>query len=250
MFEPKHNQLSTETNKAFRFGKQILTIGIGSLVCFGMLGSIGVLAVVLDLDDSIREPVLLAVVVGSICTFLSLIGLYLTISYYRQRLIISASSVRLVGCFQTREVNLLEVYRAIWDTSGSITLLAQSRRLNIPLASYEGRIQIIQFLRANLPVDIQVGWEKFEWRYVPNGLSLWRRRRQLGRTHFVWLEGVFLGFCIGVCLLFREWLNRPLDCSLTVSVLLVLSVGGYLAGSYRWRKNEAAYLSLESHQPL
>ncbi len=66
MPDPIRNQTWPKGREEFRLPRQSLTLGIGTLACFGLIGILGAFAAATDLDGSFRYPVLTASAVACI----------------------------------------------------------------------------------------------------------------------------------------------------------------------------------------
>ena len=62
------------------------------------------------------------------------LGGWLIAAYFRYRLSVSADTIRVTGCFQTRQVRLAVVTRAVWKSlirGGSLVLYERDSRVTI-----------------------------------------------------------------------------------------------------------------------
>jgi hypothetical protein len=76
-------------------------------------------------------------------------------------------------------------------------------------------------------------------------LERWEKTRQMGRTRFIWLQGVLAwGVTVGVMWAVAmtavrgEWDRLPI---LLAIALVGFPIGGYFFGALMWKTSEAAY---------
>jgi hypothetical protein len=250
MSDPGPDGLRSGETKEFRLPWWHLALGVVAFVFFTAMGVVSVFVAATNRDGSFRYPVPTAIVLGFLWSSFSLGSLYLIASYVRARLFLTSRSVRVVGCFGTREADLGAVTEAVWKPGGDLVLVGLSGRVKVPLTSYRqtDRAEIVRLLRPALAGVTKDGWEGFERQRVPGGSS-WERQRSRGRRRYVWVNGVLTGLTLGSAFMLREWFKRPVDLKFFVPALAAFGVGGYFVGVYRWNANEAAFRSRGGDTP-
>jgi hypothetical protein len=159
-------------------------VGIGSTV-----------AAARNVDGSFPYPVPFAIVFGCFWSGWSLLGGALVLAYFRTRLFVSSQVVRETGCFRAREVQLPEVYRAVWKSwsrRGELELHDPAGKVLIHFGNFRAvdQVELIQFFRERLDEDFQEGWDRFESYCVPQSMAC-RQRRDRDRRQAYWLMPIF-----------------------------------------------------------
>lgn len=154
----------------YRLGNFNLAVGVAGLLEFAAFGIAGIV--------SLRPfPELLPLTVFSTVVFAAfvLLGVWLILAFYRERLFVSDSGVRHRGCIRTRTMVFAELTSARWRYSpklvGEIRIRGQSLVLRSPgrkLVVYFGgfsnsdRIELIAFFRSTIDEGLQEQWNEFE----------------------------------------------------------------------------------------
>jgi hypothetical protein len=168
--------------REYRLPRSYLWLGLLATPFFFGMGAFSTIAALLNVDGSFRYPLPTALIFGSFWSIWTLLGVYITLAYFRERLYVSDEAVRVVGCFRTRTVQLSRVGRAVWrafPANGSLVLYGDGTRLVVDFGHFPAaRGLLIAFFRRSLPEPIQEGWQRFESYFVPGPAFLQRRQRE------------------------------------------------------------------------
>ena len=92
--------------------------------------------------------------------------------YFRERLVITDSTITLHGVFRKKSISLTDITKLIWFTHfGKIRLETSQGKMKISqgnLTDFE-RAEIVAFLYESVDHELQVDWSKFIKKYV----SIW-----------------------------------------------------------------------------
>ena len=116
-------------------------------------------------DGSFAHPRQEAAVVACVGTLFVAAGLYLTATFARSRLVLSADALRLVTAFTDRTFRLEEVVAARWQPvflGGSIRLRTVRRSVTLQFTWFVDGRDLPPMLRRALPPDRQQGFERYE----------------------------------------------------------------------------------------
>jgi hypothetical protein len=133
--------------------------------------------------------------------FMTLLSVWVVVAYFRQRVYIAGKLVRTSGCLRSRQVNLSDVTRAVWQRfpgTGGIKLYAGEVCCTVSF-SYRGSRELIMFFRNALAEQVQENWERFEAQWVPGRAFRRRLERELAIARVFMIGFGFL--IIGVCIL-------------------------------------------------
>jgi hypothetical protein len=156
----------------YRLRASLRNLGLfGSAFTFGMT----VLSVIAwnqqPANDAVKTPFVI-----SIFVLFTLLYVYFLLLYLRYRLFIGDSSVRQMGVFEDKLVDLSKLHELKWSRfpqGGSIRLRGNSGDLNIGLGNLEKEdgLQLVEYLRRSVSESKQIGWEKFSAQFVDTSLK-------------------------------------------------------------------------------
>jgi hypothetical protein len=172
------------SGREYRLSRHALEIGLVAVVLFGVMGVASVTAALLNSDGSFRFPVAAAIIFGGFWSCMVLLGVWLILSYSRHRLFVDSTTVRVTGCFTTRQVRLANLTNATWKSfikHGTLVLKEHSSIVKIGFGNYtyEERLELIHFFREALAGREQDGWEQFESRCMPPQVDYKELRSQM-----------------------------------------------------------------------
>ncbi len=153
----------------YRLPKHELEFGV---VCTLLFGGMGIVSVIVILVNADRHPVLGAVFLGFCWSCFTIPPLFFILAYFRHRLFVSPKFVRVIGCFGSREAQLVDVNNAVWNSAtmkGKLVLHCARGNVTICFKHYtmQERSELIAFFRSRLAEQIQQGWKGFESRWIP-----------------------------------------------------------------------------------
>jgi hypothetical protein len=156
----------------YRLSRHSLEVGVACALLFGLAGALSVAVALSNLDGSFRHPIAAAAIFGVLWLCPTALGGWLIAAYFRYRLSVSADTIRVTGCFQTRQVRLAVVTRAVWKSlirGGSLVLYERDSRVTIRFDNhrFQERAELIRLLRTALAEETQEGWERFQARCTP-----------------------------------------------------------------------------------
>ncbi len=145
--------------REYRLSKHSLEVGLVAVAIFGVMGIVSVTAAILNPDGSFRHPVAAAVAFGILWSCFVLLGVWLILIYARHRLFVDPTTVRVTGCFVSRQVSLAKVTHAAWKSfnkHGTLVLKEPSRVVKIGFGNYtfQERLELIRFFRGG------IGWRR------------------------------------------------------------------------------------------
>lgn len=168
--------------KDYRLSKQRLISGILCTVVFSGMAVASFTIGLMDADSSFARPLSAATCVGASYSCFALLGVWLIVSCYRERLRISGDAVLAIGCFRRRVLQLSSISQVVWRVSpagGSVVLHGENKRIVVYFVNYDptSRRELIAFFRQALPEGIQKQWPRFESRLHPDPASVRRQMR-------------------------------------------------------------------------
>jgi hypothetical protein len=178
----------------YRIRNYYLAVGLTCTACFTAFGVVSTLAALWNSDGSFPHPLGFAVLFGVFWSCFSLLGIWLVLAYFRERLFVSDLGIRQKGCFRTRTLQFAQLITARWRTwpqNGSLVLKSPEQRIVVDFDNFQEseRIELIEFFRQRL-AESSENWIRFEASYlVPRVVPAQARRR-----HHVAMAGMFLAF--------------------------------------------------------
>ena len=156
----------THQADCYRLGRMYLALGIVFTTVFLCMDIWSVYVAYWNIDGSFPHPKLHALVHGIFWSAWTLIGLWLIVAYFRERLFVNSELITQYGCVSLKKIRVPDVVHVGWKGIphlGKIIVRSQSISIKIHLANYtrDQRRALIQFFSNNFPVGIQDGWEQF-----------------------------------------------------------------------------------------
>jgi hypothetical protein len=172
------------TGREYRLSKHALEVGVVAVALFGLMGGVSVAAALLNSDGSFRHPLAAAVTFGVGWSCFVLLGVWLILIYSRHRLFVDPKTVRVTGCFASRQVHLANLTHVAWKSfigHGTLALKDTSNIVKIGFGNYtfQERLELIRFFRKALAGREQDGWERFESRCMPPQVDYKELRSQM-----------------------------------------------------------------------
>jgi hypothetical protein len=169
--------------REYRLSKHALEVGLVTVSLFGVMGVVSVTAAILNPDGSFRHPVAAAVTFGILWSCFVLLGVWLILIFARHRLFVDPTTVRVTGCFVSRQISLAKVTHAAWKSTikhGTLVLKEPSSVVKIGFGNYtfQERLELIRFFRDAL-AGRDEGWERFESRCMPPQVDYMEVRSQI-----------------------------------------------------------------------
>lgn len=133
--------------------------GTGSLMCAFFVSGKGI--------ENYQNHLLAC---SSVFFVLMLAGLWLVVGYFRERLVITDTTITLYGVFHKKTLFLSDITKLVWFTRfGKIRLESPQSIMKISpgnLTDYE-RAEIVAFLYDSIDQKLHVDWPKFTENCVP-----------------------------------------------------------------------------------
>ena len=149
----------------FRLKKETLKTGVFCLLCFLAMGTFSVvIATVAPPPKARLQPVHMAMFFGFFWGAWSCLSIWLLLSYWRERLIVSDDTVIQRGVFRTRGIRLNEIDRLVWRPAPpQLQVIAGTTRLKIHFVKFSkaDQLSLIQHVQQRIPDAVQVNWEVF-----------------------------------------------------------------------------------------
>ena len=182
--------------KEYRIPKGYVMGGVLGIALFGFMGFVGARESLRNEDRSIPDPVGFAVAIGVAGSCFVLFYASLILAYFRHRLNVNPTTVRVTGFFSTRQARLANITHAVWkspfDKSSSLILKENGIAVKITFTYFTDgeRRELISFFREALAGCQQEGWERFASRNIPrqvdHNLALAQARRNLRFSAIAW----------------------------------------------------------------
>jgi hypothetical protein len=191
------------TAACYRLGRQYVVLGIVCTAGFLAMDIVSVYVSCWNVDGSFARPKLAALICGVFWSSWTLLGLWLIVAYFRERLFVTTDSITQHGCIRKRTINFPDVVHVVWKRlpqGGSVVVRIQLARIKIYLANSTRveRDQLIVCLRSAFSPDIQEDWSQFlEYRCQPRARRIPKKSR-VTATICALLLFMFGGF-FGVC---------------------------------------------------
>ncbi|QDU11195.1 hypothetical protein V202x_46140 [Gimesia aquarii] len=159
---------SAERTYYFRYNP--LYLGVLSGIFWFLLGTASVLVAYLNPDGAFKNPQKFILFCTTSYSVMILLSIWLVLSYYRERLVITDSTITLHGVFRKKTFFLSDITRLIWFTRfGKIILESPQGQMKLSqgkLTDFE-RAEIVAFLYDSVDQKLQVDWSKFIKKCVP-----------------------------------------------------------------------------------
>lgn len=160
--------------REIRLGKSVLITGIGGAIFCSLLAAF---LVVDFLRSGVpRHPPFYFVVGGvSFMSLMTLGGLYLTLAWCRESLLVTERGFVWHELFRTREAHWTEVRKAEWswdNQAGRVKLHLEGRRIMLAFSQFArpDRRWLMNLIRDRVPPGCQTGWERLE--------QIWERQKR------------------------------------------------------------------------
>jgi hypothetical protein len=154
----------TQSTKCYRLRREYLYLGIvGSILCL-ILGTGFSLAAYWNLDGSFRFPVPTAIFIVVFFLFFMLLGIWIILAYFRERLKISRDALIKHDVFHVTEISFDEITHLQWfSMSGAILVESRFQKFKIHIDNFQKaeQIEITECLRNSVESDLQEGWDKY-----------------------------------------------------------------------------------------
>lgn len=157
----------TDWKRCYRLRTSLRNLGIvGTAFMVGMT----VFSVAAWLGQPANEPVNMPIVISVFLLFVALY-VYFLLLYHRYRLFVGDSWIRQTSILRDKQMELEMIQELKWQCvpqGGSVRLSGIADELTIGLGNLEkqDRLQLIDFLRSSIAENKQIGWQKFEDRFV------------------------------------------------------------------------------------
>ena len=150
----------------YRLGREELYLGIVCAILFLAVGIGSAFVAYWNIDGSFERPKLSALIFGIFWLCPTLLGLWIILAYFRERLIVSEDAITQRGCFGTKSIAVPEVIRIDWKRlrhGGTIVARSRLSRITIHLGNFtrEERDELIAFFHGTFATTIQEGWPRF-----------------------------------------------------------------------------------------
>ncbi|MCA9021208.1 MAG: hypothetical protein KDA74_13755, partial [Planctomycetaceae bacterium] len=153
-----------QPTKCYRLRRDYLYLGIlGSILCL-IFGTGFSLAAYWNLDGSFRYPVPTAIFIVVFFSFFMLLGIWIILAYYRERLEISRDALIKHDVFHVTEIAFDEITQLQWfSLSGAILVESRFQKFKIHIDNFQKveQIEITDCLRNSVEYDLQEGWDKY-----------------------------------------------------------------------------------------
>src|SRR5262249_50954880 len=106
-----------KVGREYRLSRQTAEIGVMEIMSSIVLGVFLVTIALSNAPGAFLSPVAFAVAFGIFSCCFTLLGLWLVAIYLRHRLFVAPTTVRLTGCFATRQLSLAGVTHVTWKSS-------------------------------------------------------------------------------------------------------------------------------------
>jgi hypothetical protein len=182
--------IEIEGVRVYRLKRFFLALGVGATVFFGSFGLASVVAAWWNLDCSFRYPRATAIGFGVVLGGFTLLGSYMILGYYRERLFVSDVEVFQHGCFTRRSIWFSNVTSAQWRITAFgpyIILRDPHSKIVVHLNQWglaEDWRDLIRHFRESIHSEVQQDWETFEFRdfaHAARGQIYWRSEAWLGQ---------------------------------------------------------------------
>ncbi|WP_278467133.1 hypothetical protein [Gimesia maris] len=154
----------TQPTKCYRLRRDYLYLGIvGSILCL-IFGTGFSLAAFWNLDGSFRYPVPTAIFIVVFFSFFMLLGIWIILAYYRERLEILRDALIKHDVFHVTEIAFDEITQLQWfSMSGAILVESRFQKFKIHIDNFQKaeQIEITECLRNSIEYDLQEGWDKY-----------------------------------------------------------------------------------------
>lgn len=156
----------------YRLRRYYLWVGVPSFVFSLAMGIKSVLAAYYNVDGSFPDPKAWAWGLGIGWSCLLLPGVWLILAHFRDRLVVSDTSIWQRGCFRERRVEFADVQRVVWRNFADAKLASYPGvLLETPTCTMIIRIasrytkddvhHMAAAIHAAVPEQLQHGWEDF-----------------------------------------------------------------------------------------
>jgi hypothetical protein len=231
----------TDGAQVYRLGRVFLVLGVGATLCFVAIGVGSVVAAWWNIDGSFSRPGEMATIFGILWSGFALLGGYMILGYFRERLFVDDVGVLHQRCFTRRWLKFGDVTQAQWQSGSDVPSLSGPNlilrdpatkivvRLN-QWGNVDERRELIQHFRQSIDPRAQQDWETFESRILvdPSGLIAWRGEAWVGMMFFIFAGGSLVGWLV-------DWTRRG---NLRVAGFEILIGAALIAHALR-RKNRA-----------
>lgn len=219
---------TTRSVACYRLSRPHLILGIVSTTLFLAMDVGSVYAAYWNIDGSFLRPKLAALIFGIFWSCMTLLGLWLILAYFRERLFVSSDAITQQGCLTRKTIDVSNVIQIIWKRipqGGRVIVRSHLAKIKIYLANFTGdeRDDLVQYFHDTFAAEIQTGWSRFiesRQQTKPQSQQNTIRAYTMFSLIFFAFAGIF-GYCWGVGL-GQQW--------------LVIGVVNALAGMwYLWR---------------
>ena len=159
------------TKPVYRLRRLYLAVGVGCTSFFVVIGVASTLAALFNIDGSFPHPRTFAAVFAIAWSCWCLLGGYIVLAYFRERLFVNPHGVRHVGCFRSQTIPFDQLESARWRADGwdgNLVLRAPGRKIVVHFHNFsaEDRLDLVRFFRSTLDDRLQQNWPQFHSRHI------------------------------------------------------------------------------------